>query len=85
MDVMLNILSIYHQQGVGSPYWRSIRVDDDCRWFLCMNPLQSSLLHDAEFLEMDVTFENCRDYPYLLNVTRFSYGIMKYIYKDAWL
>ena len=46
-----------------------------------MNPLQSSLLHDAEFLEMDVTFENCRDYPYLLNVTRFSYAIMKCIIK----
>ena len=46
-----------------------------------MNPLQSSLLHDAEFLEMDVTFENCRDYPYLLNVTRFSYDIMKCIIK----
>ena len=44
-----------------------------------MNPLQSSLRHDAEFLEMDVTFENCRNYPYLLNVTRFSYGIMKCI------
>lgn len=41
-----------------------------------MNPLQSSLLHDAEFLEMDVTFENCCDYPYLLNVTQFSYAIM---------
>ena len=48
-----------------------------------MNPLQSSLLHDAEFLEMDVTFENCRDYPYLLNVTRFSYGTMKCIIKIA--
>ena len=46
-----------------------------------MNPLQSSLLHDAEFLEMDVTFESCRDYPYLLNVTRFSYAIMKCIIK----
>ena len=42
-----------------------------------MNPLQSSLLHDAEFLEMDVTFENCHDNPYLLNVTRFSCAINK--------
>ena len=56
-------------------------MDDDCHWFLCMNPLQSSLLYDAEFLEMDVTFENCRDYPYLLNVTRFSYATMKCMIK----
>lgn len=48
-----------------------------------MNPLQLSLLHDAEFLEMDETFENCRDYPYLLNVTRFSYAILKCIIKMA--
>ena len=46
-----------------------------------MNPLQSSLLHNADFLDMDVTFENCHDYPYLLNVTRFSYGIMKCYHK----
>ena len=32
---------------------------------------------------MDVTFENCCDYPYLLNVTRFSYAIMKCIIKMA--
>ena len=34
-----------------------------------MNPLQSALLSDTEFLEMDVTFDSCYDYPYLLNLT----------------
>ena len=76
-DVQESISFVYHQQGVGRPYRRSIGIDDDSRWFLCMNPLQSSLLSESEFLEMDVTFENCRDYPYLLNVTRFSFIVMK--------
>lgn len=39
-----------------------------------MNPLQSALLSETEFL---VTFENCHEFPYLLNVTRFSYITMK--------
>ena len=73
-DVEESIPFIYRQQGVGQPYRRNIGVDDDTRWFLCMNPLQSSLLSESE---LDVTFENCRDYPYLLNVSWFSYIVMK--------
>jgi len=42
-----------------------------------MNPLQSSLLSETEFLEMDVTYENSQEFPYLLNLTRFSYITMR--------
>ena len=76
-EIRESVLSVYRQQGIGRPYRRTIGVEDGCRWFLCMNPLQSVLLHEAEFLEMDVTFENCQEYPYLLNICRFSYAIMK--------
>lgn len=43
-----------------------------------MNPLQSSILSQTDFIEMDVTFENSQDYQYLLNVTCFSYVTMKW-------
>ena len=76
-DVQQSISELYHQTGVGRPYRRDIGVQDECRWFLCMNPLQSSLLSTAEFLEMDVMFENSHEYPYLLNLTAFSYSTMK--------
>ena len=71
------VSTLYHQAGVGRPYRRDFGVQEECRWFLCMNPLQSALLSETEFLEMDVTFENCHEFPYLLNVTRFSYITMK--------
>ena len=70
-------MDLYAHVGIGRPYRRSIGVQDSCRWFLCMNPLQSAMLSEAEFVEMDVTFENSKDYPYLLNITRFSYATMK--------
>ena len=54
-----SITFIYHQEGIGRPYRRNIGIEDDSRRFVCMNPLQSSLLHNADFIEMDVTFENC--------------------------
>lgn len=59
-DIKQSVSELYHQAGVGRPYRRDTGVQDECRWFLCMNPLQSSLLSAAEFLEMDVTFENSR-------------------------
>ena len=64
-------------EGIGRPYRRDIGVQEECRWFLCMNPFQSALLCETEFLEMDVTFASCHEYPYLLNMTRFSYVTMK--------
>lgn len=74
--------ALNQEERIGRPYRRDIGVQEECRWFLCMNPLQSALLSDTEFLEMDVTFDSCRDFPYLLNITRFSYNIMqcKYCY-----
>ena len=75
------VLAIYKKTGIGRPYRRSIGVQDSNQWFICMNPLQSSLLSETEFLEMDVTYENCHEYPYLLNFTRFSYSTMRCKYK----
>lgn len=71
------VSTLYHQVGVGRPYRRDIGVQDECRWFLCMNPLQSALLSEAEFIAMDATFDSCHEFPFLLNVTRFSYITMK--------
>jgi len=71
------VLNLYKQDGFGRPYRRRIGVQDSYRWFLCMNPLQSSLLSETEFLEMDVTYENSQEFPYLLNLTRFSYITMR--------
>lgn len=67
-----HVLVSYKQEGFGRPYCRRIGIQDSCRWFLCMNPLQSSLLGETEFLEMDVTFENSKEFPYLLNLTHFT-------------
>ena len=76
-DIQEPVLQLYKQEGFGRPYRRRIGIQDLCRWFLCMNSLQSSLLSETEFLEMDVTFENSNEFPYLLNLTCFSYITMR--------
>ena len=76
-DIREPVLYLYKQEGFGRPYRRRIGIQESCRWFLCMNPLQSSLLSETEFLEMDVTFENSNEFPYLLNLTRFSHITMR--------
>lgn len=76
-DVQEPVLNLYKQEGFGRPYRWKIGVEDSYRWLLCMNPLQSSLLSETEFLEMDVTFENSHEFPYLLNLTCFSYVTMR--------
>ena len=72
-----NASALNQEEGIGRPYRRDIGVQDEYWWFLCMNPLQSALLSDSEFIETDVTFDSCHEYPYLLYVTRFSYVTMK--------
>lgn len=37
-----------------------------------------SLLKDAQFVEIDVTFPGNKAFPYLLNMVTFNYGVMKF-------
>ena len=63
VEIHETVSALYHQTGVGRPF---LRCTKSAVGFMCMNPLQSALVSETEFLEMDVTFENC---PYLLNIT----------------
>ena len=44
-----------------------------------MSPLMSSLLAKAEYIEIDTTYSENSDLPYLLNITDFYYMLMKWV------
>ena len=50
----------------------SAGIENGNRYILTMNPLMSSLLARAEFVEADITFNGSREYPYLFNLVAFD-------------
>ena len=54
------------------PYLVSAGIENGIRYILTMNPLMSSLLARAEFVEADITSNESREYPYLFNSVAFD-------------
>ena len=42
-----------------------------------MNPLMSQVLHESEFIEVDITYHASVEMDYLFNVVAFKYTMMK--------
>ena len=67
----------YKQRGC--PYMRSYAITSSLIYQLIMSPLMSSVLAKAEYIEMDTTYNENTDLPYLLNITTFDYTIMRWV------
>ena len=44
-----------------------------------MTPLMSSVLASADYIEVDTTYNENTDLPYLFNVTTFDYRVMRWV------
>ena len=44
-----------------------------------MSPLMSSILAKAEYIEVDMTYNENTDLPYLWNVTAFDCDVMRWV------
>ena len=52
----------------GHPYPRGLSITGSRTWSLCMNPLMSQVLHESEFIEVDITYRASVELTYLFNV-----------------
>lgn len=62
---------------VGHPYLRDFSITGSRTWVLCMNPLMSQVLHESEFIEVDITYRASVEMDYLFNVVAFNYTTMR--------
>ena len=63
----------------GRPYMRSYAITSSLVYQIIMSPLMSSVLARAEYIEVDTTYNENTDLPYLLNITAFDYTVMRWI------
>ena len=56
-----------------------ICITSDLVYQLIMTPLMSSVLAKSDYLEVDTTYNENTDLPFLLNVTAFDYNVMQWM------
>ena len=63
----------------GRPYMRKYAITSSLVDQVIMSPLMSSIISKSEYIEIDTTYNENTDLPYLLNVTAFDYNVMRWV------
>ena len=58
---------------------RKYAITSNLIYELIMTPLMSSVLASADYIEVDTTYNENTDLPYLFNVTTFNYRVMRWL------
>ena len=59
---------------MGLPYVRDYMLTSEV---LCMNPLMTKLLSEADFAQADVTYKESVEFEYLFNMVAFNYPTLR--------
>ena len=68
---------IEEYSDLGHPYVRKYSITSELSWVLCMSPLQTKLLSEADCIEVDVTYRASVEFEYLLNIVMFNYTTLR--------
>ena len=61
----------------GRPYLCAAGIQNRIRFIFTMSPLMSKVATGAEFMQCDVTYDECKEYPYLFNAVVFNLTTME--------
>ena len=56
----------------GRPYLVSSGYEDGVTFIFTMPPIMSDVLCAANFMQFDITYDECTDYPYIFNAIAFN-------------
>lgn len=70
-----DILDQYKE--LGHPYVADFSISTGLSWVLSMSPIMSTVLGEAEFVEVDVTYKAAVEFDYLLNMVAFHYSTLR--------
>ena len=74
-----NVSSEYRVRGRPYNIMRKYALTSSLVYQLIMSPLMSSILAKSEYIEVDMTYNENTDLPYLWNVTAFDYNVMRWV------
>ena len=63
----------------GRPYLVSTGIEDGIPFIFTMLPYMSKIASEADFLQCDITYDDCKEYPYLLNTVAFDHTTMEWV------
>jgi len=70
-------------EDIGHPYVADYSITSGLSWVLCMSPFMSQKLSQAEFIEMDITYNAAVEFQYLMNAVAFDYTTLRCKYQHS--
>ena len=59
----------------GRLYVLSAGIDGKSRFVFTMSPLMTEVATESDFIQCDITYDECKQYPYIFNAVAFNYII----------
>ena len=66
-------------QHHGRPYLVSSGIEDGIKFIFTMSPYMSKIASEADFIQTDITYDECIEYPYIFNAVAFDKVLMEWV------
>ena len=63
----------------GRPYLVAAGYEEGVKYIFTMSSLMTKVIADAEFIQCDITYDNCKNYPYIFNAVAFNKVSMEWM------
>ena len=63
-------LEIYRR--IGRPYLVSAGLEAGIKFIFTMSPHMATIAANSEFIQTDITYDNCKEYTYIINAVSFN-------------
>ena len=63
----------------GRPYLVSCGYSDGIKYIFTMSPIMVNVLGEADFIQCDITYDDCSEYPYIFNAVAFNRTVMEWM------
>ena len=63
----------------GRPYLVASGFEDGIKYIFTMSPVMAKVASEADFIQCDITYDDCKDYPYIFNAVAFNKVTMEWM------
>lgn len=64
---------------LGRPYLISAGLEGGVKFIFTMSPLMATVAANSQFIQIDITYDNSKDYPYIFNAVAFNFTSMEWM------
>ena len=64
----------------------SAGIDGKIRFVFIMSPLMTKIVTESDFIQCDITYNECKEYPYIFNAVVFNSTVIEWmVVARVWL